>query len=323
MSSVLKLSWDSDDQAHELDFVDMASKALDRVAKKLDKDEKKEFRIENRDLKTCLPKILWSREVSNLKTDSSSRGRLQRFIDRTEDSEVGSMIISGHLFPLYLLGDLEDYKEAIRHIVLGIHFLAVSKPKVLHRNISRSNLMFRRENGKVYGVLQDFSLAWIEGIHPKADKCVRPSTSVCLHLDGGQTKIPEHIERFDLESLVYVMYWEVQLSNDGLLYAVKAEDDSQRWMKYNTKKLIYKHVTLNQIWHRFPNESYRPLLRSWLDPLSDLFAKGYSELSKHRDRWYFEHLGFPIPDDWELPGFDYDTLGGNVTFEKIWEIMKN
>ena len=71
------------------------------------------------------------------------------------------------------------------------------------------------------------------------------------------------------------------------------------------------------------NGSYGPLLRLWLDLLSNLFAKGYSELSEHRDRWYFEHLGFPIPDDWELPGFDYDTLGGNVTFEKIWEIMKN
>lgn len=64
------------------------------------------------------------------------------------------------------------------------------------------------------------------------------------------------------------------------------------------------------------NRSYGPLLRLWLDLLSNLFAKGYSELSEHRDRWYFEHPGFPIPDDWELPGFDYDTLGGNVTFEK-------
>ena len=64
------------------------------------------------------------------------------------------------------------------------------------------------------------------------------------------------------------------------------------------------------------NESDLPLYRTWLNPLSDLFAKGYSKLFRYRKGWKAKHHGSMVPVDWELSGFDNYTLGGDVTFKK-------
>ena len=70
------------------------------------------------------------------------------------------------------------------------------------------------------------------------------------------------------------------------------------------------------------NESYQPLFYSWLWPLSRIFREAYNELGKSRREWKSKHRGSSAPDDRKLPGFDYDTLNGIVTFEKIWDIIK-
>ena len=67
---------------------------------------------------------------------------------------------------------------------------------------------------------------------------------------------------------------------------------------------------------RHLNESYRPLVAQWLEPLGEMFDKGYRKLAKGDD-------DCTVPVDLQRPAFDYDTLGGNVTFEKIWDIIKN
>ena len=92
--------------------------------------------------------------------------------------------------------------------------------------------MFRRERGVVYGVMNDFDLGQISDVERKGYKGERTGTrlfmSISLHLEEGQTQIPKHIERFDLESVFYVMFWEGRLSNNGELYATKAAWDARR-----------------------------------------------------------------------------------------------
>ena len=68
------------------------------------------------------------------------------------------------------------------------------------------------------------------------------------------------------------------------------------------------------------NESYRPLVAQWVDPLGKMFKDGYEELVRFRKKCTTNPS---VLVDWDLRGFDYDTLGGNVTFEKIWDIIKN
>ena len=180
--------------------------------------------------------------------------------------------------------------------------------------------MFRRERGVVYGVMNDFDLGQISDVERKGYKGertgTRPFMSISLHLGRGQTQIPKHIERFDLESVFYVMFWEAQLSNKGELYATKAaKDEYKRWNGNDDISLIAaKRITFHDM--ASLNESYRPLLAQWLKPLGEMFDTGYRKLVECDDNC-------TVPVDLQRPAFDYDTLGGNVTFEKIWDIIKN
>ena len=180
--------------------------------------------------------------------------------------------------------------------------------------------MFRRERGVVYGVMNDFDLGQISDVEREGYKGERTGTrlfmSISLHLDEGQTQIPKHIERFDLESVFYVMFWEGRLSNNGELYATEAaKDEYKRWNGHDDITLIKDKRTA---FHDMAslNESYRPLLAQWLKPLGKMFKDGYERLVECDDNC-------TVPVDLQRPAFDYDTLGGNVTFEKIWDIIKN
>ena len=189
--------------------------------------------------------------------------------------------------------------------------------------------MFRRERGVVYGVMNDFDLGQISDVEREGYKGertgTRPFMSISLHLGRGQTQIPEHIERFDLESVFYVMFWEGRLSNNGELYATKAAKDAyKRWNGNDDISLIAaKGRILWAITPRHLNESYRPLVAQWLKPLGKIFDNGYQKLHEFRGKCIYDDPDYSVPVDWEIPGFDYDTLGGNVTFENIWNIIKD
>ena len=182
--------------------------------------------------------------------------------------------------------------------------------------------MFRRERGVVYGVMNDFDLGQISDVERKGYKGertgTRPFMSISLHLGRGQTQIPEHIQRFNLESVFYVMFWEGRLYNNGELYATKdAEDAGRKWNGKDDESLISDKGRI--LWATTPddlNESYRPLLAQWLKPLGEMFDTGYRKLVECYDNC-------TVPVDLQRPAFDYDTLGGNVTFKKIWDIIKN
>ena len=119
------------------------------------------------------------------------------------------------------------------------------------------------------------------------------------------------------------MYWDARLSIKGEPRATeKAKEICEEWRGKNDKSLISeKSRILHAMNSGYLNESYLPLNGSWLNPLSDLFAKGYSGLFRYRKGWKAKYRGPMVPVDWELSGFDYYTLGGNVTFEKIWDII--
>ena len=125
MVFALKFSWISNGRTSEPDIVKNATNTLYETTKKLDDNSKMKYSINNRNLKTCLPKVFWSKDVKDLKASTCPRGCLQSFMNASIDHGIGRMIVSEYLFPLYLLDNLDDYKEAIRHIVLGMSFVTM------------------------------------------------------------------------------------------------------------------------------------------------------------------------------------------------------
>src|ERR1700761_4702534 len=89
-------------------------------------------------------------------------------------------------------------------------------PKIMPRDISRHNLMYRKINGKVYGVLNDFDLSVLWDKEPRSTSKQRTGTEPYMALDLLVTgPPPPHLYRFDLESLFYVIAYVVCQYHEG------------------------------------------------------------------------------------------------------------
>ena len=237
------------------------------------------------------------------------------------------------------LADLEEFKTAFRDIFHGmsllflkqetgetndysvIHYLAVSKDGIKHRDISISNLMCRRlENGKIQGVLNDWDVASTS--HTESDSehtNMRTGTMPFMSIDLHEDPPPVHIERFEYESLFYVLYWICLSYSDGkLLPAEKRHSDSADWPYWNSdnykvvlnfKTGLKANETIFESVNEFP-AMYRPLIRPWLNLLRYTLRSGYNT----RD-------GARITG--KLAEFDHDTLGGHMSYENICKILQN
>ncbi|KAJ4494915.1 hypothetical protein C8J55DRAFT_395108, partial [Lentinula edodes] len=101
------------------------------------------------------------------------------------------------------LSELEDRKEfaQVFYDVLQIHQWLYECVGILHRDLSSGNIMFRRKNDKIYGVLNNFDLSY-RGPTSNQRTGTRPFMSrdlLCPTWTGG------HLYRQYLESLFYIM----------------------------------------------------------------------------------------------------------------------
>ena len=220
---------------------------------------------------------------------------------------------------------------------------------IKHRDISINNLMFRRLNdGSVQGVLNDWDVASTRETESRPDHVgmrtgTRPFMSMDLHVDNP----PVHMVRFDYESLLYVLYWIcAAYSGGGLLPKKKRHPNAEDWEDWSsandrtvwkTKVAFVHQMDLDET--KFP-EQFRPLVKSWIEPLRTLFKMGYlartdasSEMTEDEitsdsmaNVLIVQVLGPSAPQQTigHLPqrtGFDNTTLGGHVTVNKIISIL--
>ena len=200
-----------------------------------------------------------------------------------------------------------------------IHYLAISKDGIIHRDISISNLMCRRlEDGKIQGVLNDWSVASTSHTESGPDH-TNIGTMAFKSRDLHEDPPPVHMERFEYESLFYVLYWICLSYSDGkLLPAEKRHSDSADWPYWNSDnyKVVLNFKTglqgnsaIFRDVDRFP-AMYRPLIRPWLRLLRYTLRRGYS--ARHDARFAGK-----------LAEFDNDTLGKYVSYESIHKILES
>ena len=202
-----------------------------------------------------------------------------------------------------------------------IHYLAISKDGIIHRDISISNLMCRRlEDGSVQGVLNDWDVASTS--HTESDSehtNMRTGTMPFMSIDLHEDPPPVHMERFEYESLFYVLYWIcLSYSNGKLLPEKERHSTFADWpiwnsdnykVVLNSKTGLQGNSTIFENVDEFP-AMYRPLIRPWLYLLQHTLRKGYNARNDA------DFAG-------RMAEFDDDTLGGHMSYENICKILQN
>ncbi|KAJ7447074.1 hypothetical protein B0H11DRAFT_2290249 [Mycena galericulata] len=177
-------------------------------------------------------------------------------------------------------------------------------PKIIHRDISRFNLMYRIHEGKKVGVLNDFDLALFWKDPTLSTSRQRTGTKPFMAIDLLVEKPPIHLYRHDLESFMYVLVF--------LTCQIKGSELEQ-WDYLDMKVLQNaKHSTVTL--HGFPPfKAEFQSLRFWVGRVGKLFSDGFHA---RRDNVTLKGLMLPTPD------FVDETLGGHVTFDTFDAILQ-
>ena len=202
-----------------------------------------------------------------------------------------------------------------------IHYLAVGRDGIIHGDINISNLMCRRlEDGSVQGVLNDWDVASTSHTESESEHTnMRTGTMPFMSIDLHQDPPPVHIERFEYESLFYVLYWICLSYSDGKLLPEKKRHSAfKRWPRWNSidhnevrdaktglqaNEMIFENV------NEFP-AMYRPLVQPWLECLRYTLRRGFNARDEAKVAG-------------ELAEFDDITLGGHMSYENICKILQN
>ncbi|KAJ3744745.1 protein kinase [Lentinula detonsa] len=138
--------------------------------------------------------------------ESTVQGRLKSHLKEKYEERVIRVAILEKLHPLSELEDPRDFAQVF-YDILQIHQWLYECAGILHRDLSIGNIMFRRKDDKIYGVLNDFDLSsrvqdMDKGLLSNHRTGTRPFMSPELlnpNWKGG------HYYRHDLESLFYIM----------------------------------------------------------------------------------------------------------------------
>ena len=182
------------------------------------------------------------------------------------------------------------------------------------------------------GVLSDWDSACnkeTEGEYNKDEMYVgtRAFISIDLHIK----KPLIHYERYDYESLFYSLYWISVFYSEGKSRPeTEISSACKGWEGWNSYKdaEIYnsKQSFLFSNWNEGRvSPFFLPLSRSWLRPMRKLFHIGYSAKTLYEDAECTslgnEGEGEESTCCLSQTVFNDETLGGHVTFERIYKIL--
>ncbi|KAF5371089.1 hypothetical protein D9757_010794 [Collybiopsis confluens] len=198
--------------------------------------------------------------------------------------------------------------------ILQIHRWLYVHPKILHRDLSMTNVMFRREGDEVYGVLNDFDLSSFCERMDK-DPTLKHGTGskpYMAHdlLDADWDK--GHFYRHDLESLFYII---PIISCHCTQPTVRASSLPFKWW-FNRPDQEISDAKFRFLMIGSP----RPLLQTyfngftpWVHHMHRIFSRGY----KSRPGPYYPSDEYAA----EVAMYDWDTLNRNVTYAKMMNVM--
>ncbi|KAJ3820986.1 protein kinase [Lentinula raphanica] len=256
----------------------------------------------------------------------TARHKLEtRFQDKCE-MRILRGSIQEELQPLSELRTGKEFAQVYFDVVQCHHWV-YTYPKILHRDISDGNIMFREEEGKIYGVLNDWDLALLD---PETEKSptskFRTGTKPFLaHEQHDFNWTGPHRYRHDMESMFYVILFQsclysgprATLSTEPIwdnhhIEEWHQEDDFELWNK--------KQGLIN-------NAKWKPPVQDFFEP----FSFWLSSIQRHL------YLGFMTrtirlfqqnalatsghSSSQTSPAYDDVTLDNNFSYDEVVIIM--
>ncbi|KAK0484212.1 hypothetical protein EDD18DRAFT_1429807 [Armillaria luteobubalina] len=198
VETVVKISWQAKSHSSEKDFMDDVKKAVD-------KDHASHHWVADH-----LPNILLSQDFEMAK--DSPQARLKEYFDTASyvdgdsfkyESRVCHIMVREKLYLITSLCEPRHYAQGIFDI-LQVHRWVYDHARIIHRDISMTNLMWRKRNGVICGVLNDFDLSSRHD-RESASALRRTGMGPYLACDLLKEDLPVHIYRHDIESIFNVL----------------------------------------------------------------------------------------------------------------------
>ncbi|THU84887.1 hypothetical protein K435DRAFT_806358 [Dendrothele bispora CBS 962.96] len=270
--------------------------------------------------KNHLPTVLWSETYSPDKDVPETR--LECFLTPLGvryEKRVLRIIVQEILHPITDLTDSQEVAQVLFDI-LQIHRWLVDHGRILHRDISLANIMYRRIDDRVYRVLNDYDLASTLPL----DSAQRPTSELrtgtipymswdLLDIDSNKSCQAGPAYYHDLEALFYVIvilcnHYEKK-TNSARLDKVPANDRLYNdWFSPNHQQVAgAKTLFVTQSNALFKATGFFDGFTELVDRLRKQLRNGHKRKNEYLDG--------------DLRVFDWSTLGGHVTYEVFKEAM--
>ena len=200
---------------------------------------------------------------------------------------------------------------------------------ILHRDLSPNNIMYRRIEGKVYGVLMDFDLSsWTRSLAGNYTKTSQQRTGTPPYMAHGvlDGTDPMHMYRHDVESIFYIILmlatrYEVYSLDDGVGGGLRARRELgqlpfHQWFNQS------EYTTLSSSKHSFFGKPSMKLdlspafkdFGNWIQGLRRAFHAGFHSRESYKMAVSDEVPKMKLRSAPKTPEFDDETLGGHVTY---------
>ncbi|KAF9780566.1 hypothetical protein BJ322DRAFT_1112555 [Thelephora terrestris] len=318
---VVKISWPGADRVSEAKFL---KRAIEKA-----KCTPNEWAVNH------LPDHLFDLDVDF--DSESTHGKVARMFKRAEfvESEYKyerralRIIVQGCLYPLNTLTDVKEIAQVLLDVAC-IHRWLYEKVGILHCDLSLKNIMYRKINGKVYGVLNDFDLSsWTASLTSDYTRTSQQRTGTPPYMAAGLLMGTDtlHLYRHDVESLFYIMlvlasHHEIQ--QDGVRTRRGLETlPFEEWFDQPSYK------TLGSLKQSFlmmlPPLDLSPTFedfRDWLQELRFSLHKGILSECQYKGKVTRQEEGHGAGPSRVIPP-DEEILGGSICYSALISPARN
>ncbi|KAJ3920785.1 protein kinase [Lentinula edodes] len=260
--------------------------------------------------------------------DTTVQGRLKKHLKENYEERVMRVTFLEKLHPLSELKDPREIAQVF-YDVLQIHQWLYECVGILHRDLSSGNIMYRRIDGKIYGVLNDFDLSsrvrdMDKGPTSNQRTGTRPFMSRDLlspDWEGG------HLYRHDLESLFYIILCLACRYKAPGVAAAEPRPFSQ-WFNGTDREIFNDKNTFltdtSALAQDLPIQPYFAHFVPWLKRIRYFISEGYHARPRPQLEPVDDTDILDLPEDMQpQASFNWQTLGGQVTYSRFRRVMSS